>query len=58
MVVATFGAFAPAALLVTAADGGVVALWGALALWLGARCAGVVGRYLGPRWQVTGATAP
>ena len=56
MVVATFGVFTPAALGITLAGGGVVALWGALALWIGARAVGLVGRYLGPRWQVTGAT--
>ncbi len=58
MVAATFAVFAPAALLVTLAGGGVVALWGALALWVVARAVGVVGRYLGPSWQVTGATPP
>lgn len=56
MVAATFGAFAPAALGITLAGGGIVALWAALALWIGARAVGLVGRYRGPRWQVTGAT--
>jgi putative MATE family efflux protein len=58
MIVATFGVYAPAALAVTIAGGGIVALWGALALWFGARAVGLGARYLGPRWQVTGATPP
>jgi putative MATE family efflux protein len=58
MVVATFAVFVPAALLVTLAGGGVVALWGALALWSIARLVGVGGRYAGSGWQVTGATPP
>jgi putative MATE family efflux protein len=58
MVVATFAVFAPGAVLVTRAGGGVVALWGVLALWLAARGVGVLGRYLGPRWQRTGAVVP
>jgi putative MATE family efflux protein len=55
MLVATFAVFAPAAVLVSALDAGVLALWGALALWFVARAAGVAVRYVGPRWQVTGA---
>jgi Na+-driven multidrug efflux pump len=58
MVIATFLVYAPAALLVTVAGGGVVALWGALALWFLARGVGLMGRYLGPKWQITGAVAP
>ena len=58
MVVATFGVFAPAAIGVTLAGGGIVALWGALALWIAARAVGLIGRYLGPRWQITGAVRP
>ena len=58
MVVATFAVFAPVAFAVVVAGGGVVALWGVLALWELARCAGVLGRYLGPKWQVTGAGTP
>jgi Na+-driven multidrug efflux pump len=58
MVIATFAVYAPVAWLVTATDGGVVALWGAIALWLVARAVGLVGRYVGPKWQVTGAVAP
>jgi putative MATE family efflux protein len=58
MIVATFGVYAPAALAVTIAGGGIVALWGVLALWFSARAVGLGARYLGPRWQVTGATPP
>jgi Na+-driven multidrug efflux pump len=58
MVIATFAVYAPVAWLVTAAGGGVVALWGAIAVWLVARAFGLVGRYVGPKWQVTGAVAP
>jgi putative MATE family efflux protein len=56
MLVATFGVYAPAALVVTLAGGGVVALWGALSLWFVARAVGLGARYLGPHWQVTGAS--
>lgn len=58
MVAATFGAFAPAAIGISLAGGGIVALWGALAMWIGARAVGLVGRYRGPHWQVTGARRP
>ena len=58
MVIATFAVYAPVAWLVTATDGGVVALWGAIAVWLVARAVGLVWRYVGPKWQVTGAVAP
>jgi Na+-driven multidrug efflux pump len=58
MIVATFGVYAPAAALVTIAGGGIVALWGALALWFVARAIGLGIRYLSPRWQVTGALQP
>ena len=58
MIVATFCVYAPAALIVTLAGGGVVALWGALSLWFVARAVGLGARFLGPRWQVTGADAP
>jgi putative MATE family efflux protein len=55
MVVATFGVFAPAAGIVVLTDAGVLAVWGALALWFAARGIGLTARYLGPHWQVTGA---
>jgi hypothetical protein len=44
--------------VVTIAGGGIVALWLALALWFAARAVGLSARYLGDRWQVTGATIP
>jgi hypothetical protein len=47
-----------AAVLVTVAGGGIVALWAALALWFAARAVGLSARYLGDRWQVTGAAIP
>jgi putative MATE family efflux protein len=55
MVVATLGVFAPAATAVLVLDGGLLWLWGALALWMGARCIGMAPRYVGTGWQVTGA---
>jgi putative MATE family efflux protein len=58
MLAATFGVYVTAAAIVTIAGGGVVALWVALALWIGARAVGLSARYLGDRWQVTGATIP
>jgi putative MATE family efflux protein len=58
MIVATFGVYAPAAAVVAVSDGGVVALWVALSLWFVARAVGLSLRYLGDRWQVTGATVP
>jgi putative MATE family efflux protein len=56
MAVATLGVFAPALAVVVLADGGLLALWAALTLWFVARAVGLVARYLGPHWQVTGAT--
>jgi len=55
MAVATFAVFTPAAVIVSEADAGLLALWGALALWFGARAVGLIVRYLSPHWQVTGA---
>jgi putative MATE family efflux protein len=55
MLVATLGVFVPAAAAVLVLDGGLLWLWGALVLWMGARCVGMAGRYVGSRWQVTGA---
>ena len=55
MVAATLLGFVPAAALVSGLDAGVVALWGALAVWFVARGLGVGLRYAGTRWQVTGA---
>jgi Na+-driven multidrug efflux pump len=56
--VATLLAFAPLALLVLAADGGLVALWWAFDAFLLARLLTLVPRWLGGRWMVTGATLP
>jgi hypothetical protein len=47
--------FAPAAIAVLVLDGGLLWLWAALALWMLARAVGMTARYLGTRWQVTGA---
>jgi putative MATE family efflux protein len=55
MVVASVFVFAPAAIAVLVLDGGLVWLWVALALWMLARAVGMTARYLGSRWQVTGA---
>jgi putative MATE family efflux protein len=55
MLVATLGVFAPAAAAVLALGGGLLSLWGALALWMVARCVGMAARFVGSRWQVTGA---
>ena len=55
MLVATLGVFAPAAAAVLVLGGGLLSLWGALALWMVARCVGMAARFVGSRWQVTGA---
>jgi putative MATE family efflux protein len=54
MLVASFGVFAPIALLVAASGGGLLALWGAIAAWMVARAVGMVGRFIGPRWERVG----
>ncbi len=51
-------AFAPLALVVLAADGGLVALWWAFDAFLLARLLTLVPRWLGGRWMVTGASLP
>jgi hypothetical protein len=48
--------FVPAAIAVDALGGGLVALWGALTLFMIARLIGMGRRYRGDRWLVTGAT--
>ncbi|HEX2737229.1 MAG TPA: hypothetical protein VHP57_03745, partial [Acidimicrobiia bacterium] len=53
--VATLVVFLPLAAGVLAADGTLLMLWGALALWMVARLAGLVARFASTRWQVTGA---
>jgi putative MATE family efflux protein len=55
MLVATLGVFAPAAAAVLVLDGGLLWLWGALVLWMGARGVGMAARFVGSRWQLTGA---
>jgi Na+-driven multidrug efflux pump len=47
--------FLPAAIAVNALGGGLVALWGALTLFMVARLVGMGRRYLGDHWLVTGA---
>jgi putative MATE family efflux protein len=54
MVVATFGVFAPVAIVVSAAGGGLLALWGAIAAWMVARAVGMVGRFATDKWEVLG----
>jgi putative MATE family efflux protein len=56
MMFATFGVFAPLAVALGLTGAGVLALWGALSCWFGARAVALVARYAGPHWQVTGAT--
>ena len=48
--------FVPAAIAVDVFGGGLVALWGALTLFMVARLVGMGRRYLTDRWIVTGAT--
>ena len=58
LAVAMLGAllvYVPAAVAVLVLGGGLLWLWGALALWMGARCFGMAARYVGSRWMVTGA---
>jgi len=49
-------AFAPAAALVLAVDGGLLALWGALYVFMFARLYGMLARFRGDAWLVVGAT--
>ena len=62
MLVATVGVYLPAAVLVAVLDGGLLWLWGALALWMLARFVGMVGRFrtdaLGGRGRVAHAMTP
>jgi len=55
MVVASFGVFAPLAVIIAVNGGGLLALWGAIAAWTVARAVGMVGRFVGPRWERVGA---
>jgi MATE family, multidrug efflux pump len=54
MIVATFGVFAPIAIVISAAGGGLLALWGAIAAWMVARAVGMVGRFVTDKWEVLG----
>ena len=56
MLVATLVVFLPCALVVYALDAGLLWLWGAIAAWMMARLVGMLARYVGPRWAVTGPT--
>ena len=56
MLVATVAVYLPAALLVAVLDGGLLWLWGALALWMVARFVGMAGRFRTTRWEIAGAT--
>jgi len=47
--------FLPAALAVVASGAGLLALWGAMGLWMGARLIGMGRRYVGDAWLITGA---
>lgn len=47
--------YLPVAGLVVALDGGLLALWGALAVFMVARLVGMAGRFRSERWVVTGA---
>jgi Na+-driven multidrug efflux pump len=50
--------FLPAALGVAASGAGLLALWGVMGLWMGARLVGMGARYAGDAWLVTGAVRP
>ncbi len=56
MLVATFVVFLPFALVVYELDAGLLWLWAAIAAWLCARLVGMVARFVGTQWAVTGAT--
>jgi putative MATE family efflux protein len=52
---AALAVYIPAAAAVLVLGGGLLWLWGALSLWMVARCVGMATRFAGSRWQVTGA---
>jgi putative MATE family efflux protein len=56
--VITLATYVPLALLVLAADGGLVALWWAFNAFLLARLVTLIVRWRGDRWLVTGAALP
>ena len=43
---------------ISALDGGLLWLWGALSLWMLARFVGMVARFRTTRWEVAGAVRP
>jgi putative MATE family efflux protein len=53
---AATGVYLPVAGLVLATHSGLLALWGAMAVWMAARFAGMAWRYASDGWLVTGAT--
>ncbi len=55
MLAATLLVFVPAATAILVLGGGLLWLWGALSLWMAARCVGMAARFISSRWQVTGA---
>ncbi len=55
MIIATIGVWTPAVLIITEIGGGPLALWGALALFIGARSVGLGWRFRGPAWAIGGA---
>jgi MATE family, multidrug efflux pump len=56
MLASTLLGFLPAVVAVVVLDGGLLWLWGAIALWILARGVTVAWRFAGSGWQVTGAT--
>jgi putative MATE family efflux protein len=56
MLVATVVVYLPVGLVVAALDGGLLWLWGALALWMIARFVGMAARFRTSRWAVEGAS--
>jgi Na+-driven multidrug efflux pump len=58
MAFSTFVCFLPVALLVLAAHGTLLELWGALSVLMLARLATMWARYRSARWQVLGAMLP
>jgi Na+-driven multidrug efflux pump len=50
--------YLPVVALVSAFDGGLVALWAAFSLWVVARLVGMGARFATDRWAVTGAVRP
>jgi Na+-driven multidrug efflux pump len=55
MIIATIGVWTPAVLIITEIGGGPLALWGALALFIGARSVGLGWRFRSQAWAIGGA---